>query len=211
VFDGNWELGGEGRSENFTTSTDRAAIGSRSLRVHSTGMDDGLQAINHTLDQGGLTGTVSVDFYDYGDGRSLGSAFSVTNRDRSQYVIFQIKEDKSNYVYRIQDAVFDSQVPRTAGWHTLEFVITTSGGYCKIDGQALLHHPCTPNTADDNLSVITTNPNSNDHLCDTRGEETGSTAMMLATAYSMFPNHPDANRWNEAAKAYAFHTLLPMV
>jgi len=58
-----------------------------------------------------------------------------------------------------------------------------------------------------NTSLITTDPFTDDHLYDTRAEENGAIAQFLATAYSMFPNHPEANRWNDAAKCFAFHTL----
>jgi len=58
-----------------------------------------------------------------------------------------------------------------------------------------------------NTSLITTDPLTNDHLYDTRAEENGAIAQFLATAYSMFPNHPKANHWNDAAKCFAFHTL----
>jgi len=58
-----------------------------------------------------------------------------------------------------------------------------------------------------NLSLITTNPLSNDHLNDTRAEENAWNAQLLATAYSMLPNHPNAQSWNEAAKCFAYHTF----
>ena len=58
-----------------------------------------------------------------------------------------------------------------------------------------------------NLSLITTNPSSNDHLIDTRAEENAWNAQFLATAYSMLPTHPNAQSWNEAAKCFAYHTF----
>ena len=58
-----------------------------------------------------------------------------------------------------------------------------------------------------NLSLITSRLDSDDHLEDTRAEENGATAQFLATAYNMFPEHPNASSWNQAAKCFAFHTF----
>ncbi len=54
-----------------------------------------------------------------------------------------------------------------------------------------------------NIDFITTE----DYLYDTRAEENSWNAQFLATAYNMFPNHPNAERWNQAAKCFAFHTF----
>jgi len=58
-----------------------------------------------------------------------------------------------------------------------------------------------------NLSLITTDPDSNGHLYDSRAEENSANAQLLATAYSIWPTHPHASAWNEAAKTFAFHAL----
>jgi len=136
IFDGNWELGGEGRAENFTTTATKRHSGRRSLKVRNT-KDGGLQALNHRISQSNLKGIVSVAFYDFGGDYSAGSVFSVANHDTSQYLIFQIDEGKPNFVYRVQDQLIDSGVPRTAGWHTLSFVVTEHGSYGQIDGVSL--------------------------------------------------------------------------
>jgi len=143
VFNGNWELGqrgGIGRAENFTISEERSSQGSRSLKIHNAGGNDGLQAINHVFEQP-LLGIVSVDFYEYGyqDNRSAGTAFSVANKEISRYLIFAVKENQENFVYRIQDQEIDSGIKREKGWHTLTIVVTQYGSYGKIDGRSLAY------------------------------------------------------------------------
>ncbi|NMB56999.1 hypothetical protein GYA19_03625 [Candidatus Beckwithbacteria bacterium] len=58
-----------------------------------------------------------------------------------------------------------------------------------------------------NLSLMTSPINSMEHLTDSRAEENGWNAQFLALVYNMFPNHPNANKWGEAAKCFAFHTV----
>lgn len=57
-----------------------------------------------------------------------------------------------------------------------------------------------------NLSVITTDPTRNFHLYDTRAEESGWNSEILSIAYNMFPTHPNAQKWNDAGRFFAFHT-----
>jgi hypothetical protein len=391
ILNGNWVLDNQGQTSNFSAVTSPRFAGTYALKINNPG--SGLRAIKHQF-AAGLRGTATLAFYDFGDNRSAGSVFSVANQAVSQYVIVLINSGASTYTYRIQGTALDSGIRRTAGWHTVEFVVTDQGAYVRLDGQPLAHlgihagltelgwvsmgrgwgiagdtyvddvrvlnlfdaptgrqaqfdnwsneayriyrntnltslisnisrghvsgvnaargvagqammhlyyydrdgnpddltkaktyintvidkYPawkqlwgapvtmnqlafdvwwawplldssvrtkfvnilveeanfwtwvmnevrfnpagstipaeagrrtdsCTPNTQPNNKSVLTTNPNSDDHLCDSRDEENGWTAQLLATAFSMFPTHANAASWNAAARCFAFHTF----
>lgn len=65
-----------------------------------------------------------------------------------------------------------------------------------------------------NVEVITSTSNSDNtkgdplrHLDDTKAEENSSVAQLLASVHNMFPSHPHAEEWNNAAKCFALHTF----
>jgi len=136
----NWQF--RGLVSSFEIDSSISSFGSSSLKIHNNGepIDSdggGLQSITHNFIPIQNTGTVKVSFYDYGDNRSAGSVFSISNSDVSKYLIIQVNEDEEIYDYRIQDQHLDSEVPRTEGWHILEFIVTPWGSYGKIDGHPL--------------------------------------------------------------------------
>lgn len=385
AIDNNWTLSSGSLADRFSTITSPVYSGVRSLRIHNNGAAEEFERVNHWYSEGDLKGVVSVAFYDFGDNRSRGSLFSVGNRDVSQYIILQINANQDKYVYRIKDQqIVLDKIPRSAGWHILEFVVTEYGTYGKIDGRSLsdvainfdlkeigfvqlargwglegdtyfdelkvtnlfempssqqtifdswsdqvyeiykntdfslfinngsaggfrplsdqammhLYYYYRDNNQNDlnkaknlinsimdkydlwkkswnsvitahhlalfemwwmwpefdqntrnkiydiviqeadywtwalneirnnpngytlpeggltarrpgqpNWSFITTNPDTDDHLNDTRAEENSALAQFLAAAYNMYPDHPNAASWNEAAKCFAFHTF----
>lgn len=93
---------------------------------------------------------VRARFYDNLDS-TLGNMLNVkdTQGNKTALGVNTLREPwgASNYYFRYDQGdevhFFDSQVPRTRGWHTFEFIVLPSGTYAKIDG-LLLTNPYGP-------------------------------------------------------------------
>lgn len=136
----NWQV--RGLTSNFEIDSSKSFSGDKSLKIHNNGetadsAGGGLQAIIYNFPSVPSTGVIQVAFYDYGDNRSAGVTFSISNPAINKHLIFQINENQETFDYRIQDQHLDSGIPRTEGWHLLEFVVTFYGAYGKIDGHSL--------------------------------------------------------------------------
>ena len=136
----NWQT--RGLNTNFKTSLSIKFSGKRSLTIKNNGASQdqqggGLQAITHQLNNQNA-GIAKVAFFEYGDSRSDGSIFSITDEE-GNYLMLYVDSSLStkNFMYRVGTKKFETHVPRTPGWHILEFVITPYGSYGKIDGYPL--------------------------------------------------------------------------
>ena len=147
----NWQVHLEGTAKAIPSNS-LVFSGENSLWLSKQGI--GSRSYLERIFQTPQTGEVVIYFYDDYDPSispksTLGSFISLRQDDDPTHpgIMVGVKSDlyPDHYYARIglndQSSGFNTQIPRTKGWHQFSLVVTPNGSYAKIDGFSLSYYP----------------------------------------------------------------------